>query len=130
LKQAGLFLLAGGSAAAVNVLSRMAYSLVMPLPPAVVLAYLTGMVTAFALNRCFVFSDARDDVGKRAARFVVVNLLAILQTLAVTLGLAWVLRQTRMAAAAETVAHLIGVSVPVFTSYLMHKHWTFSPGRR
>ena len=33
------------------------------------------------------------------------------------IGLAW---------HAETVAHVIGVAVPVFTSYLGHKHFSFA----
>jgi putative flippase GtrA len=126
LKQVSLFVLAGGCAAAVNVASRVVYSMVVPLPSAIVLAYLTGMVVAFMLNRWFVFHDARDEIGKRAWRFVVVNLLAILQTLVVTLVMAWLLRRTGFTFAADMVAHVIGVSVPVFVSYVMHKRWTFS----
>lgn len=126
MKQVALFLLAGGFAAAVNVASRIVYSMALPLPVAVVLAYVTGMVVAFALNRWFVFENARDDVGLRAGRFVVVNLLAVLQTLVVTLAGAWLLHQAGVGAAAETIAHVVGVIVPVFSSYVMHRRWTFS----
>ena len=28
--------------------------------------------------------------------------------------------------AAETAAHVVGVLIPVFSSYLMHKRWTFA----
>lgn len=127
MKQAALFLVAGGLAAAANVGSRLLYSLALPLPAAVVLAYITGMVVAFVLNRWFVFQDARDQVGQRAGRFVVVNLLAVLQTLVVTLVGAWILQRLGVAAsAAEGAAHIVGVVVPVFSSYVMHKRWTFA----
>jgi putative flippase GtrA len=126
MKQVAYFLLAGGLAAAVNVVSRIVYSLAVPLPLAVVLAYVTGMVVAFALNRGFVFQNARDEVGRRAGRFVVVNLLAVLQTLVVTLAGTWLLHQAGAGAAAETIAHVVGVIVPVFSSYVMHRRWTFS----
>lgn len=125
MKQVALFLLAGGLAAAVNVASRIVYSLALPLPVSVVLAYVTGMVVAFGLNRWFVFENARDDVGRRAGRFVVVNLLAVLQTLAVTLAGSWILRKGGVGDASETIAHVLGVLVPVFASYAMHKRWTF-----
>ena len=59
-------------------------------------------------------------------RFIVVNLLAVLQTLAVTLVGTWVLRRAGATDSAEMVAHVVGVLVPVFSSYLMHRHWTFS----
>jgi putative flippase GtrA len=126
MKRVALFLVAGGLAALANVGSRVAYSLVVSLPVAVVLAYLTGMVVAFALNRWFVFEHARDQVGRRAARFVVVNLLAVLQTLLVTLVGAWALRRSGAGEASETVAHVVGVLIPVFSSYLMHRQWTFA----
>ena len=130
MKQVALFLLAGGFAAAVNVASRIVYSVALPLPLAVELAYVTGMVVAFALNRWFVFENARDDVGRRAGRFAVVNLLAVLQTLAVTLAGAWALRKGGVGDLSETIAHVVGVLVPVFSSYLMHRHWTFSQARK
>ena len=56
-----------------------------------VLAYVTGMVVAFLLNRWFVFENARDRASERAWHFVVVNLLAVLQTLLVVLAGTWVL---------------------------------------
>jgi putative flippase GtrA len=126
MRQVGMFLLAGGIAAAVNVLTRIGFSTFLPLAVAVVLAYLCGMVVAFGLNRQFVFKHATDDIGRRAGRFVVVNVLAVLQTLLVTLAGAWLLRDTMAADIAEAAAHVVGVLVPVFSSYVMHKRWTFS----
>lgn len=126
MRQAALFLVAGGIAAAANVASRIAYSVFMPLAAAVVLAYVTGMVVAFLLNRRFVFEHAADDTARRAGRFAVVNALAVVQTLAVTVVGARLLRDAGAGAASETIAHVAGVVVPVFSSYVMHKRWTFS----
>jgi putative flippase GtrA len=126
MKQVALFLLAGGFAAVVNVASRIFYSLALPLPAAVVLAYVTGMAVAFSLNRRFVFDNARDDVARRAGRFVMVNLFAVLQTLAVTLVGAWALRKGGAGDVSETIAHVVGVLVPVFSSFLLHRQWTFA----
>ena len=57
---------------------------------------------------------------------VLVNVLAVLQTLAVSLILArLVLPWLDVRAHREEIAHLVGVCVPVFTSYLGHKYWTF-----
>lgn len=120
------FLAAGGIAALANFGSRIAFSLVLPYPAAIVLAYLVGMTTAFVLNRAFVFTGARNPVGQQAWRFVLVNLAAVAQTLAISLLLArWALPALGVAQHAETIAHAVGVLVPVFTSYLGHRHWSF-----
>ena len=50
-----VFLLTGGIAAAVNFGSRILYNQWMGFSAAIVLAYITGMVTAFVLARLFVF---------------------------------------------------------------------------
>lgn len=130
MRQVALFLIVGGFAAAVNVGARIAYSWFLPLTAAVVLAYLSGMVVAFFLNRWLVFENADDRTGTRAARFVVVNALAVSQTLAITLAGVWVLRRIGGVGEPETVAHLVGVAVPVLTSYFLHKRWTFVARRR
>lgn len=120
------FLLAGGIAALANFGSRIVFSLALPYPLAIVLAYLVGMVTAFALNRAFVFTQAENPVAQQAWRFVLVNLLAVAQTLLISLLLArWLLPALGVLQHAETIAHAVGVLVPVFTSYLGHRHWSF-----
>ena len=49
------FVVCGGLAAVANVLSRVGFSQFFQYSIAIVLAYLVGMVTAFSLNRMFVF---------------------------------------------------------------------------
>lgn len=126
MKRFALFVLAGGIAAAANFGSRMGFSLVMPYVPAIVIAYLIGMATAFALNRAFVFTTATNSVRHQAFWFVAVNVAALLQTVAFSLLFArLIFPWMGMSFHPETVAHAIGVVVPVFTSYLGHKHLSF-----
>ncbi len=121
-----LFVLAGGIAAAANFLSRIALSEVMRYVPAIVLAYCIGMLTAFLLNRAFVFTTADNPVSQQVRWFLLVNLLAVLQTVLISLFFArWLFPLTGMDFHPETVAHAIGVAVPVITSYLGHRRWTF-----
>lgn len=120
------FLVAGGTAALANIGSRWLFDLAMPYVPAIVLAYCVGMVTAFVLNRMFVFRASDGVLHRQALWFVAVNLVAVLQTVLISLLLRdWVFPRTGMAFHPATVAHVVGVIVPVFTSYLGHKHLTF-----
>lgn len=121
-----LFLLTGGFAAAVNFGSRIVYSQWLSFSTAVILAYVTGMVTAFVLARLFVFKQSTRAVHHSAFYFVLVNLVAVLQTWAISLGLAYyVLPALGITVFVEEIAHAVGVAVPVFTSYIGHKRWSF-----
>jgi len=120
------FLLAGGIAASVNFLSRIALSWWMSYAAAIVVAYVLGMVTAFVINRAFVFRQATNELHHQIFWFVMVNLAAVLQTLAISLLLADVIfPQTGFRWHSETVAHAFGVAVPVITSYVGHKRLSF-----
>jgi putative flippase GtrA len=120
------FLVAGGIAALANVVSRWLFNFVVPYVPAIVLAYLVGMVTAFALNRLFVFQQSVNRLHHQMFWFTLVNLFAIAQTIVVSLLLAeYLFPRMGMTWHAETVAHVVGVLVPVATSFLGHKHLTF-----
>jgi putative flippase GtrA len=121
-----LFLITGGLAALVNFFSRIAFSHWVDYTPAIILAYGCGMVTAFALNRLFVFRHSINRLHHQMLWFTVVNLFAVAQTILVSLLLAeYVFPRMGMTWRAETVAHAIGVLVPVATSFLGHKHLTF-----
>lgn len=124
-----LFVLAGGIAALVNILSRIALNWIMPYEVAIVIAYLCGMTTAYLLNRAFVFEASGRAVASEYTRFALVNLAAVLQVWVVSVSLArLVFPAVGFAWQAETVAHVIGVIFPVFTSYLGHKHFSFAKG--
>ena len=120
------FLLAGGIAAAANFGSRFVFSQWLPYGVAIVLAYLVGMTVAFVLMRRHVFTDSQSALGPQIAKFVGVNLLAVLQTLLISLVLArWLLPAWGVLEHSEAIAHLVGVVVPVFTSYFGHRLLTF-----
>jgi putative flippase GtrA len=120
------FLVAGGIAACVNFGSRFALSLALPYPAAICLAYLAGMVTAFLLNRQFVFPEGNESTTRQALWFTAVNALALLQTLAISLLLArWVLPAIGWPLDVEASAHAVGVAVPIVTSYFGHRHLSF-----
>lgn len=124
-RQFAIFLLTGGVAALVNFGSRMLYSLAMPFSPAIILAYLTGMVTAFVLAKIFVFKDSAQSTGQSFFRFTVVNVAAVAQTWAVSMVLVKSLPLWGVEQFVPEIAHGVGVIVPVFTSFLGHKYWSF-----
>jgi len=120
------FLAVGGFAAAVNFGSRILFNVWVSYPLAILIAYLLGMLTAFCLNRLLVFQTSTSPLHRQAIWFTVVNILALFQTLAISLLLArWIFPAIGMTWEAELCAHAIGVSVPIVTSYLGHKHLSF-----
>jgi putative flippase GtrA len=121
-----LFLLTGGFAAVVNWSSRILFNLWMPFSAAIVIAYICGMVTAYVLAKLFVFKTGTQSTTKSVLFFTLVNLVAIAQTWLVSVGLAYfVLPWLGLHNHVKEFAHLIGVMVPVFTSYAGHKRWSF-----
>lgn len=121
-----LFIVASGLAAIANFGSRIALSHVMSYVPAIVLAYLIGMATAFLLNRAYVFEDANKPLAAQVMWFIAVNALALLQTLVVSLLFShYVFPWMGLTFHPETLAHALGVIAPAVVSYFGHKHFTF-----
>lgn len=120
------FLIAGGIAAGANFLSRFVLSIFFTYGFAVFFAYLVGMLVAFVLMRGHVFDADNGPLEPQVFKFIGVNVLAVLQTLGVSLLLArWVLPSAGIIDHAEALAHFVGVLVPVVTSYFGHKFLTF-----
>lgn len=114
----------------VNFGSRLVLSVFMPFVPAIIVAYAIGMCTAFALNRLMVFSSPENSIGSQMGWFVAVNLAAVMQTVLISLLLArLVFPWAGMTFHPESVAHAIGIAVPVITSYYGHKHLSFKARR-
>ena len=112
-RQFVMFLITGGLAAAVNFGSRILYNQWMGFSAAIVLAYITGMITACALHHSALY-------------FTLVNLVAVAQTWIISLLLAdHVLPSLGIQHFVHEIAHAVGVVVPVFSSYLGHKHLSF-----
>lgn len=120
------FILVGGFAALVNFLSRIALNQFMTFRLAVVYAYLVGMLTAYALSRLFVFEKTGRHPASELFWFSVVNVFAIIQVWVISVGLAeYVFPRMHFQLYPEAIAHLIGLGVPVITSYFGHKYFSF-----
>jgi putative flippase GtrA len=121
------FLFAGGVAAASNYGSRFLFSRVVSYEAAITFAYLVGMLVAFILMRGHVFDAKKRALFPQVVKFIGVNLVAVLQTLLISIALAkWALPPLGIGKyEAEALAHLVGVAVPVITSYFGHKLLTF-----
>lgn len=121
------FLLAGGFAAGVNFGSRIVLSLFLPYVPAIVAAYLLGMATAFALCKTCVFDACGSNrTGRELLGFALVNAAAVVQTVLVSVLLNdYGLPALGVASYRPEIAHAVGVVVPVFTSYIGHKRFSF-----
>lgn len=121
-----VFLVTGGIAALVNFGTRIAYNRWVDFPVAIVLAYLTGMVTAFFLARIFVFKDSQQNLRDSVLFFVLVNVLAVAQTWLISMALAfYALPALGIERFKLEIAHAVGVVFPVFTSFIGHKRWSF-----
>lgn len=130
LGEFGRFLVTGGVAAGVNVGTRWLLSHAMVYEIAVVVAYLVGMVTAYALTRLFVFERSGRAMLDEAVRFALVNVVALAQVWIVSVGLArLVFPAIDFTWHAEDIAHLIGVAIPAVTSYFGHRHFSFAKRR-
>ena len=106
-----LFLLTGGTAAAINFASRILYNHWLDYSNSIIVAYLTGMVTAFVLARLFVFTETSRDWHRSALIFTLVNMVAVVQTWAISMGLAYyVLPSAGVTRFAPEIDHAAGVT--------------------
>ena len=120
------FVVAGGIAAGANFLSRIALNQFLGYTASIVLAYVVGMVTAFLLNRHAVFAASGKSMRAEVLWFTLVNVLAVAQTLVISLLLAnVVLPRLGVVGFRREIAHAFGIIVPVVTSYYGHRHLTF-----
>jgi putative flippase GtrA len=120
------FIVVGGIAASLNWGSRFIFSIWFEYGVAIVLAYIVGMVSGFILMRSFVFDGHSRRIESQVLLYVVVNMVALPQTLIISIGLArWVFPYFGFGSRLEGTAHLIGIAVPVVTSYFGHKLFTF-----
>jgi len=124
------FVLTGGLAAGVNVVSRYLLSRWLVFEAAVAVAFVLAMTTAFLLNRAFVFRSSAHWAGQYW-RFALVNLIAFVQVFLVSEGLVRLLFPAiGLRWHPLEIGHLLGVMSPIATSYFAHKHFTFraTPG--
>lgn len=120
------FLGVSGFAAGINFVSRIIINHFTGYAVAIVLAYVVGMITAFSLNRVFVFQKGKKKSTKQFMIFALVNGAAIVQTLVISLLLrGYFFPNINFQYHPDEVAHIIGLGVPAFTSYLGHKYFSF-----
>ena len=125
-----LFLVNGGIALGVNLVSRYFLNRIMPFEAAVILAYLFGMAVAFTLFRVFVFEPTARSARSQFTRFALVNLVAVIQVWVISVLLAnYIFPAMSMVWHPHDVAHVVGALVPTVSSYLGHKHFSFSDAR-
>ena len=120
------FLFAGGIAAIVNFLSRIIFNIWFDFSVSVCLAYIAGMITAFFLKKQFVFAKGRQPIFHSIGFFILVNLIAFLQTLAATMAfLHYVLPYFGIVKMTHEISHAVGILATVMTSYIGHKKFSF-----
>jgi putative flippase GtrA len=124
--QFSFFLLSGALASLLNWSSRFLFSQFFNFQTSIVLAFIVGLLSGFILMRLFVFKKSQNSIKSQALRYLIINMLALAQTFAVSvLMLNVLLRFIEDKAVSEAISHAMGIVVPVFTSYLGHKHFSF-----
>lgn len=120
------FLLAGGIAAAANLLSRMVFGLFLNYPTSIVLAFLVGLSTGYLLFRLFVFAKGENSIYQQLSYFIIINALALVFTLITSLFFYYaIFSSMKDIFLGETTAHFIGIAATTVTSYVGHKYLTF-----
>ena len=120
------FLVSGGIAACINFTSRFFFSVFFLFEVAVIFAFFLGLVVGFLLMRSFVFPGGGGALSQQFLIYTAVNLFGLMQTLLISsLFARWLLPFVGVLDNAEAWGHLVGVLVPMVTSYFGHKFLTF-----
>jgi putative flippase GtrA len=121
-----MFFVCNTLAAGVNFGSRILFNKMMPYEPSIFFAFCCGLLTAFTLNKLFVFDAKHGKTGRQLFGFVVVNILGLAQILLFSLLFRdLIFPRIGFTFHPDAAAHIIGISVPVFTSFLGHKYFSF-----
>ncbi len=120
------FLVAGGIAACFNFATGFMLEPYLSHNLDVVAGHLCGMVVAFFLFEQKVFGRADGSRLREVVIFCIVNGLAILQTIIVFILLKdYLFPAVDWLYYPDELARMIAIAVPVFTSFLGHKYFTF-----
>ncbi len=120
------FVCASGLAALVNLLSGVLFRQFVSYELSIVLAYPCGIVTAYLLNRIFVFGRGDHRQPVEVAFFVLVNVFSVMLTYVVSVSLyQYLLPAIGLDWYRAEIAHLFGVASPALTSFIGHKYVTF-----
>jgi putative flippase GtrA len=122
-----LFIGIGGFASLVNLVARILFDGFTSYEVAILLAFPVALTTAFLLNRALVFDASSGDWRRQYWRFLLVNLIALVQVFLISIAFArLIFPAVGFDWHAETIAHAIGLASPILTSYWAHKHFSFS----
>jgi putative flippase GtrA len=125
------FLAAGVVSTLLNLGSRYVFERFSSYELALLGANTVGVLSAYCLNRWFVFAPSADPVWAELGRFVAVNLLGIaLSWVTAVLLFRWAFPALGVTWHPDLLAHAIGILVPVLPNYFMHKRWTFNQTSR
>jgi putative flippase GtrA len=120
------FVATGSLAAITNLVARYLLDFVMPFELAVVLAYIAGMLVAFVLFQRMIFGNPGTPLRRRIVRFCQVNMLGLALAWTVsTLMARIVLPAMNWTFHPFEVAHFVGVAAPTFSSYFLHRFYTY-----
>lgn len=124
--QFALFLFSSGAALLLHWVSRMALSLVLPFSTAVIVAYGIGMLSAYLLQKRYVFTQSGNSRTREITLFVAVNLawLPVVWLLSMWLG-EYVLPHFLDRTLAHGLGHGIAITTPVLVNFAFHKFLTF-----
>ena len=124
--QFSYFLISGAIASLMNWGGRFFFSQYFNFQTSVVLAFFIGLLSGFLLMRFFVFTGTKSSIKLQVIWYVVINMVALAQTFVVSLFMFKLIQSVvESRDFAEAIAHAVGVIVPVLTSFLGHKHFTF-----
>lgn len=120
------FFLAACTAALVNFVARVALDPWLGYGAAIIVAYLIGMVVSFLLYQRQVFAASEQPLYSEISFFALINLAGLFQTFIFSLGIYhWLLPMLDWTWKSKEIAHIIGMAIPVFSSFIGHKYLTF-----
>lgn len=121
------FLLVGGFSALVNIVTRVVSGLYFDYLTSIIIAFFVALSTAFVLNKFYVFQPSKyKNFMIEYVLFLLVNLFGLVQTVLISFLLKdYLFVWAKFNFHNETLAHTVGVVIPVFTSFIGHKYLSF-----
>jgi energy-coupling factor transport system substrate-specific component len=120
------FLIAGGGATGLNWVVRFPLNVVLPYWAAVTIAACIHMACAFVLYRKWVFPGSERPVSVQIRDFILINLIGMAVTVAVSVVLRHLMVACGMAELfAAAGAHIVGIGCGAVAGYLGHRYVTF-----
>jgi len=121
------FALVGLASTICNLASRYGFEVFLTYEFSLIGANAVGVISAFLMNRWFVFRSTDSRLIAELSRFVAVNLVGIAIAWAVAVLLyRHVFPMLAVTWHPDLLAHAIGIAVPVLPNYLAHRVWTFN----